>query len=269
MRKLIVLQGVASVTVLVILAVLVLLAPYVSPYVWDDVVGGVWDPVSMVNWLGTDNLGRDMYSRLLYAGRVTLFVALASTVLSLVIGTTVGLFAAVKGGWVDTVLSRLVDAMMSIPTLIFALVILSILGTSTPVLIATIAVLDSTRVFRLTRAMAADIVVLEYFEAALLRRDSVFRLMFVEVLPNILSAKKTEFGLRFCNNFLEIASLSFLGMGIQPPLTDWGSMVRDNATIISFGGIAPLIPATAIAVVTIAVNLIVDWTLESGSRHAQ
>ncbi|MDR3298650.1 MAG: ABC transporter permease [Candidatus Accumulibacter sp.] len=269
MKKLIAIQGVISVVILAIICLAVLLGPFISPYRGDDIVGNVWSQASLIHWMGTDNLGRDMYSRLLYAGQVTLFVALVSTLLSVTIGVSCGMFAAIKGGWTDTVLSRFIDAAMSIPSLIFALVVLSILGASIPILIFTIAAIASTRSFRLSRALAMDIVALDYFEAALLRRDNVFRLMFVEVFPNIFSAIKTEFGLRFCSNFLEIASLSFLGQGVQPPLTDWGSMVKENANIISFGGLPPLIPAAAIALVVISVNLIVDWNLERSSRHAQ
>jgi peptide/nickel transport system permease protein len=162
-------------------------------------------------------------------------------------------------------LSRAVDALMAIPTLIFALLVLSVLGTSIPVLIGTIAVLDSTRVFRLSRAVAMNIVVLEYVEAARLRGEGLGWVMGREILPNALPPLIAEFGLRFCFAFLFIASLSFLGLGIQPPFADWGSMVRDNAQAISFGGIAPLIPAAAIALLTIGVNLIVDWIL---SIHA-
>ena len=164
-------------------------------------------------------------------------------------------------GWVDTVLARAVDAVMAIPTLIFALVLLSVLGTSIPVLIGTIACLASTRAFRLSRAIAGNIVALDYFEVARLRGERMPWLMFYEVLPNCLAPLTAEFGLRLCANFLFIAALSFLGLGIQPPLADWGGMVRDNASAISYGGLAPLVPAAAIGVFAIAINLVVDWIL--------
>jgi peptide/nickel transport system permease protein len=242
------------------------LAPVISPHGEADLVGDVWAPISAHAWLGLDNLGRDMFSRLLFGARTTIAIAFLITVLSFAIGISTGFAAAVLGGWVDTALSRFVDALMAIPQLIFALIILSVMGTSIPVLICTIAVLDSTRVFRLARAVGLNIAVMDYVEVARLRGETLWWIMRREVLPNALPPLITEFGLRFCFAFLFIASLSFLGLGIQPPFADWGSMVRDNAQAINFGGIAPLIPATAIAQLTIGVNLLVDWFLSLHSR---
>ena len=243
-----------------------LLAPVMAPYGQAELVGDVWAPPSGQFWLGLDNLGRDMFSRLLYGARTTISIALLITICSFAIGIIAGFAAAILGGWIDTALSRFVDAMMAIPTLIFGLIILSVLGTSIPVLIGTIAILDSTRVFRLCRAVGLNITVLDYVEVARLRGEGLLWVMRREVLPNALPPLITEFGLRFCFAFLFIAALSFLGLGIQPPLADWGGMVRDNAQAINFGGMAPLIPAAAIGQLTIAVNLVVDWLLSIHSR---
>ncbi len=243
-----------------------ILAPLLAPYGEADLVGDVWAPPSPDNWFGLDNLGRDMLSRLLFGARTTIGIAFVITLLSFAIGITTGFTAAVVGGWTDTALSRLVDALMAIPQLIFALIILSVLGTSIPVLVGTIAVLDSTRVFRLARAVGLNIVVMDYVEVSRLRGEKLWWIMRREVLPNALPPLITEFGLRFCFAFLFIASLSFLGLGIQPPFADWGGMVRDNAQAINFGGIAPLIPAAAIGQLTIGVNLVVDWFLSIHSR---
>ena len=243
-----------------------LLAPVIAPYGQAELVGDVWAPPSGQFWLGLDNLGRDMFSRLLYGARTTISIALLITICSFAIGIIAGFAAAILGGWIDTALSRFVDAMMAIPTLIFGLIILSVLGTSIPVLIGTIAILDSTRVFRLCRAVGLNITVLDYVEVARLRGEGLLWVMRREVLPNALPPLITEFGLRFCFAFLFIAALSFLGLGIQPPLADWGGMVRDNAQAINFGGMAPLIPAAAIGQLTIAVNLVVDWLLSIHSR---
>ena len=243
-----------------------LLAPVMAPYGQAELVGDVWAPPSGQFWLGLDNLGRDMFSRLLYGARTTISIALVITICSFAIGIITGFAAAILGGWIDTALSRFVDAMMAIPTLIFGLIILSVLGTSIPVLIGTIAILDSTRVFRLSRAVGLNITVLDYVEVARLRGEGLWWVMRREVLPNALPPLITEFGLRFCFAFLFIAALSFLGLGIQPPLADWGGMVRDNAQAINFGGMAPLIPAAAIGQLTIAVNLVVDWLLSIHSR---
>jgi peptide/nickel transport system permease protein len=243
-----------------------ILAPVIAPRGEAELVGDVWAPISGQAWLGLDNLGRDMFSRILFGARTTIGIAFVITILSFVIGISAGFAAAVVGGWLDTAISRFVDALMAIPQLIFALIILSVMGTSIPVLICTIAVLDSTRVFRLSRAVGLNIAVMDFVEVARLRGESLWWVMRREILPNALPPLITEFGLRFCFAFLFIASLSFLGLGIQPPYADWGSMVRDNAQAINFGGIAPLIPATAIAQLTIGVNLLVDWFLSLHSR---
>ena len=243
-----------------------LLAPIIAPHGQAELLGDVWAPPDQHFWLGLDSLGRDMLSRLLFGARTTISIAMLITVCSFAIGILTGFLAAVVGGWIDMGLSRFVDAVMAIPTLIFALIILSVLGTSVPVLVGTIAVLDSTRVFRLCRAVGLNIAVMDFVEVARLRGEGLWWIMRREVLPNALPPLITEFGLRFCFAFLFIASLSFLGLGIQPPLADWGGMVRDNAQAINFGGIAPLIPAAAIAQLTIGINLLVDWFVSMHSR---
>jgi peptide/nickel transport system permease protein len=158
-----------------------------------------------------------------------------------------------------------VDILMAIPQLIFALILLSIFGSSLINLILIIAVLDSTRVFRLTRAIAMNVVVLDFVEAARLQGEKLGWIMSREILPNILPPLVVEFGLRFCFVFLTISALSFLGLGIQPPTADWGSMVRENATLINYGDVTPLLPAGAIALLTVAVNFVVDWLLHKTS----
>jgi peptide/nickel transport system permease protein len=185
--------------------------------------------------------------------------------LAFFLGAFFGFFAATLGGWTDLSLSRVVDIIMSFPSLIFALIVLSVVGTSIGALIMTIAVLESTRVFRLSRAVAMDIEVMEYVEAARLRGEGIAWIMRKEILPNALPPLVAEFGLRFCFIFLFIAALSFLGLGIQPPTADWGGMVKENAGAITFGIFIPLWPAGAIAFLTVGVNLIVDWFLKIAS----
>jgi peptide/nickel transport system permease protein len=247
-------------------AVAAVLGPWLAPYGESAVVGDVWAPASAEFWLGTDNLGRDMLSRLLYGAQTSISIALAITLLSFTIGVALGFFAAVVGGWTDQVLSRLVDVLMAFPTLILALLVLSVLGSSIPVLIGVSAILDSTRVFRLSRAVAMDVEVMDFVEVARLRGEGLWWIMSREVFPNTLPPLIAEFGLRFCFAFLFISALSFLGLGIQPPHADWGGMVKDNANAISFGLAAPLIPAAAIALLTIGVNLVVDWFLHKTSE---
>ncbi len=242
-----------------------ILATFIAPFGETEIAGDVWEPIGGHFLLGTDHLGRDMLTRLLYGARNTISIALAVTMLSFSVGITWGFMAAVVGGWVDQILSRIVDIIMAFPTLIFALMVLSVLGTSIPVLIVVIALLDSTRVYRLSRAIAMDIEVMEYVEAARLRGEGLWWIMRHEILPNALPPLIAEFGLRFCFVFLFISALSFLGLGLQPPTADWGSMVRDNAGAITFGIMTPLVPAAAIAFLTIGVNLIVDWFLHRAS----
>jgi len=241
------------------------LAPLLAPYGETEIVGDVWEPFGGATLLGTDQLGRDLLTRLLYGARNTISIALATTLLAFCIGITAGFFAAIVGGWVDNILSRIVDILMAIPILIFALMILSVLGTSVPTLIMVVSVLDSTRVFRLSRAVAMDVSVMDYVEVARLRGEGLWWIMRREIFPNTLAPLVAELGLRFCFVFLFISALSFLGLGIQPPAADWGGMLRENAGAITFGILTPLIPATAIAVLTIGVNMVVDWFLQQTS----
>jgi peptide/nickel transport system permease protein len=165
-------------------------------------------------------------------------------------------------------LSRLVDLLLSMPTLIFAFIVLSVLGTDLAVLVVTIAILESTRVFRLSRAVAMTIGVMEYVEAAKVRGEGLWWIIRAEILPNAVPPLVAEFGLRFCFVFLFVAALSFLGLGIQPPLADWGSMVKDYSAMINLGMLAPLFPAGAMAALTIGVNFVVDWMLSIHARPA-
>lgn len=253
--------------VILFYVIVAVFAPLLAPYGEAQVTPLPYAPWSWDHILGTDQIGRDIMSRMIYGARNTIGIAFATTCFAFLIGGGLGLAAAISRGWTDQLISRAVDVLMAIPPLIFALMLLSIFGSSIPSLIFIIAVLDSTRVFRLTRAVAMNVVVMEYVEAARLRGEGLGWIMRREILPNILPPLVAEFGLRFCFVFLTIAALSFLGVGIQPPTADWGSMVRDNASLIQFAqydilaGITPLIPAAAIALLTIAVNFVVDWFL--------
>ncbi len=253
-------------TVVGIFIFVAIFTPWLAPFPQSANVGGTWDEPSMKLWFGADQIGRDMLTRMMYGSRMTIGVALAITSLSFLIGILAGLVSAVVGGWVDIFFTRLVDVMLSIPGLIFALIILGVFGSSIPVLILTIAVLDSTRVFRLARALGTNLTLMEYVEAARLRGEGLWWVITREILPNAWAPLVSEFGLRFCFNFLFIAGLSFLGLGIQPPYADLGGMVRENAAAINFGMMAPIYPATAIALLTVSVNLVVDWMLSIDAR---
>lgn len=272
---------------IIVYAVVSIFADFIAPYgqaeVFDKIhlqpggdlaTGG--DPNHP---LGTDQIGRDLLSRLIYGGQNTVGIAFATTCLAFFIGTSLGFLAATVGGWFDQLISRIVDMFMAIPQLIFALLLITIAtawvgserGALTFYMIIIIAVLDSTRVFRLSRAVGMNIVVMDFFEAAKLRGEKMSYLIFREILPNAYAPLLAEFGLRFCFVFLTIAALSFLGVGIQPPLADWGTMVRDLSQFINFATFSPLaaalplLAAGAIALLTVAVNFVVDWMLHRSS----
>ena len=263
--------------VIVLYAFVAIFAQVLSPYgeaevfakadlPWASIEGGAPE-----HFFGTDQIGRDVLSRLIYGAQNTIGIALVTTLLSFLIGGSLGLIAAISGSWPDQILSRGVDVLMSIPSLIFALMLLSIFGSSIPSLIMIIAILDSTRVFRLTRSVAANVVVMDYVEAAKLRGEGIGWIMRREILPNIMPPLVAEFGLRFSFVFLTIAALSFLGLGIQPPTADWGSMVRDGSRFIQYVAfdwtlaLPSLLPAGAVALLTVAVNFVVDWFLHKTS----
>lgn len=250
-------------------------ASVISPYGMAETVGDVWEPSRLGYvfgllpegtprpefWLGTDQIGRDLLTRMIYGGQTTIFIATAATILSFVTGSVLGFLAAVTGGWFDQALSRFVDLMMAIPSLILALVILSSIEATVFVLIVLMGLLDSTRVYRLARAVAVDISVMDYVEAARLRGEKIGWIIFREILPNALSPLVAEMGLRFIFMVLFISTLSFLGIGVQPPLADWGGIVKENKDGINFGIGAALYPAFAIATLAISVNLVADWIL--------
>lgn len=227
--------------------------------------------------LGTDQIGRDILSRLIYGAQNTVGIAFVTTCLAFFVGGSLGFLAATLGGWTDQLLSRAVDVLMAIPALIFSLLLITVASAwftgfgLTVSMVVIIAMIDSTRVYRLARAVGINIVVMDYIEAAKLRGEGLAYLVFREILPNATAPLLAEFGLRFCFVFLTISALSFLGVGIQPPLADWGTMVKDLSSFINYAVVAPqiasapLLAAGAIALLTVAVNFVVDWMLHKSS----
>ncbi len=261
--------GLIVITIYILFAIF---APLIAPYGEAEIFDLSYAPWSDEFRFGTDQLGRDILSRLIYGARNTVGIAFVTTMLAFVIGGGLGIAAAINNnGWLDNLMSRSVDVLMAIPSLIFALILLSMFGANTLNLILIIAVLDSTRVFRIARAVSLNVVVMDYVEAARLRGENMAWVLRREILPNIMPPLVAEFGLRFCFVFLTIASLSFLGVGIQPPTADWGSMVRETAGLIQFAeyditaAMTPMLPAAAIAILTVAVNFVVDWFLHKSS----
>ena len=224
-----------------------------DPYPQTD-----FQPPSKVAYLGTDYLGRDTLSRILYGARTTIGISLTSTLLAYVVGITLGILAAVGGPFIDSALSRLNDAILSMPTIMLGLVVISAVGSTIPILIVLTGLIYASSVFRIARAFGLDIMVSDFVDAARVRGEGLWWIISREILPNMIMPMATDFGLRFVYVILFISSLSFLGLGVQPPQSDWGSMVRENLAGLPYGAIAPLVPALAIATLTIAINLIVD-----------
>ena len=240
---------------------MVLLTPLIAPYGETEIVGQAWEPISKAFILGTDDVGRDMFSRLLYGGRMSIFIAFCATLLSFCIGILFGFLVSFYNGWFDHLISRVVDILISMPAIIITLLVLSLFKSSIFVLIMISGILDSTRVFRMSRSLAMDICKSDYVQSSLLRGESKLWIMRRDILPNCSGVLLVEFCLRFCFQILFISGFSFLALGIQPPYADWGGIVRDNAAAISFGMIIPLYPALCIGMVTVCINFIAEWVV--------
>ena len=263
-------------------AVIVVIGPYVSPYHEADILDEAlfivpgsddpypatdFQPPSRVAWLGTDYLGRDTFSRTLFGARTTIGISLVSTLLAYFVGVTLGIAAAVGGNWLDSALSRINDAFLSIPSIMLALVVIAAVGSSVPILIVLTGLIYATSVFRVARALGLDVTVSDFVEAARVRGEGLWWIIVREILPNIAMPMATDFGLRFVYIILFISSLSFLGLGVQPPQSDWGSMVKESLAGLPYGSIAPLVPALAIATLTISINLVVDDVSAHAGGH--
>lgn len=220
--------------------------------------GGVFAPASAQHWLGTDYLGRDMLARVIDGARYTVGVALLATLLASGIGTTLALLAAATGGWVDALLSRTLDTLTAIPSKMFALIIVAGFGSSIVVLVLTAAVIYVPGAYRIARSLAVNINAMDYVTVARSRGEGTLYIMLREIAPNIVGPMLADLGLRFVYIVLLLAGLSFLGLGVQPPAADWGSLVRENIGALAEGRAAVLAPAIAIASLTIAVNLVID-----------
>ncbi len=254
-----------SIAVLTAACLVAIFAPLLAPYDPSEFVSYTpFEPASPGIWLGTDALGRDVLSRLIGGSRLTISMALSATMLAHVIGDSLGLYAAVKGGWIDSVLCRIVDVMLSLPKIIVGMVVVAALGASIQVIIIVTGLIYSASVFRIARALAQDVKQQDFISAARLRGESTSWIIFGEIAPHAAYPLAADFALRISFAILFMSSLSFLGMGVQPPLADWGGLVRENIEGVAAGAYASAYAALAIALVTVALNLLVD-TLGEGS----
>jgi peptide/nickel transport system permease protein len=264
--------GRVSVCVIAAWLAMALAGPFVAPFheaefIEEDLQGNYYpDPTFLApgaqTWRGTDYIGRDVLSRILWGARTTIGISLAATLLAYLVGITLGIMAAVVGGWVDTLLSRLDEVVLSFPSIMLGLIVIAAFGSSVPLLIMLAGLIYAAGVYRIARALGHDIMVQDFVEAARARGEGAWWIIRREILPNAAMPLATDFGLRLIFVILFISSLSFLGLGVQPPVADWGSMVRENLQGIGNGlmggALASLAPALAIGSLTIAINLVVD-----------
>lgn len=257
--------GWGSIAILVSCFLVGLFAAYLSPHDPTAFISYTpFEPASASARLGTDYMGRDLLSRLIGGTRLTLSMALAATLLAHVVGDTLGLLAAVKGGVVDAVLSRVVDVALSLPKIIVGLVVVAALGSSINVIVVVAGMVYAMSVFRIARALGRDMVEQDFVRAARARGEGTFWVLFGEIVPNVVRPLAADFAIRMSFAILFMSSLSFLGLGVQPPLADWGGLVRENLDGLGAGSLAPIYPAAAIAIVSIALNLLVDVL---GDKH--
>lgn len=264
--------GKISVLIVAFWVAVALVGPFVAPYheaefIEEDLAGNYYDDPSFLPpneqvYFGTDYLGRDVLSRILWGARTTIGISFVATLFAYFVGITLGIAAAVAGGWTDTIISRIDDAILSFPNIMLGLIIIAAFGSSIPLLIILAGLVYAASVYRIARALGQDIMVSDFVEAARARGEGLWWIITREVLPNAAMPLATDFGLRLVFVILFISSLSFLGLGVQPPISDWGSMVRENlqglGSGLGAGAIASLAPALALATLTIAINLIVD-----------
>jgi peptide/nickel transport system permease protein len=249
---------------------LAVIGPSIAPHPVGAVVASdVFGAFSAAHPLGTDYLGRDMLSRILYAARFTIGLALAAALAASISGTTIALVAATAGGWVDEVVSRLMDALISIPSKMLALVMVAAFGSSAGLLILTAALSYTPGAFRIARSLAVNVKTLEYVLAARARGERLPYIALVEILPNMINPMLADFGLRFVFVVLLLSGMSFLGLGVQPPDADLGSLVRENISGLFEGAPAVVMPAIAIATLTVSVNLLIDSLTGRAARATE
>ncbi|MFO1061409.1 MAG: ABC transporter permease [Dongiaceae bacterium] len=258
--------GLLGLAVVLAIVLAALLAPWLAPHSPTRLLGTPFQPPGRFP-LGTDVIGRDLLSRLLYASRLTLLVTFAATTIGFLAGAAWGFAAAEIGGVLDDLTDWLVNILLSVPPLMLGLLVVAALTSDLAVLVGVIAFIQMPRVVRVARAVAVDITALQFVEVARARGEGLWSILRREVLPNAVRPLGVEYGLRLTYSTLFISGLSFLGLGIQPPEADWGGMVRENLSSIQEGAYLPtLLPALAIGAFGVALNLVVDWLGERSAR---
>jgi peptide/nickel transport system permease protein len=246
-------------TIVLLFLSIALLGPVVAPYaVNEQIAADARQAPSVSHWFGTDHLGRDVFSRVALGAREILLLAGVGTGLSVASGTSLGLLSGYRGGWLDEVLMRLFDSLLAIPALILALLLLGTIGPSTYSVLVVILIVYTPIVSRVVRSVVLSVKPKGFVEAARLRGESLGWILFREILPSTLPALAVEAALRFSYAIFLIASLGFLGIGVQPPNPNWGLMVNEARDHVFQTPWALYVPAAAISVVVIGVNLLAD-----------
>jgi peptide/nickel transport system permease protein len=257
---------------LVVGAALAVFGPFAAPYAPTALVGVPLAPPSAAHWLGTDQLGRDVLSRVLNGGRSVLILAALAVMVTFVVGAPLGMLAGYRGGWVDAALSRVADVTMSIPPLILVLIFVFVVGSSNLSIVLLTGLVTAPRVYRIIRGATQAVAEQDFIQAARARGEETAPIIGRELLPNITSPLLTEAAIRLNFSIMFIATLNFLGLGVQPPSSDWGLMVSEGRVYLGQAPLIAVTPALAIAILTIGINLVSDQIgvhlARGGSGHA-
>ncbi|GLT10945.1 peptide ABC transporter permease [Sulfitobacter porphyrae] len=251
---------------ILLVAAIAFIGPLVSPHTHSEFVGTPYGLPTEGAPLGTDNLGRDVLSRVMHGGQDLVWMAFCATLLGLALGTAMGLSAAFFKGWTETVLMRVVELKLAFPSIVFALLFVTMLGPSKGLLTIVVGVSQAPSVARVMRGVAMDVVRQEYVQWARSVGMRAWRVLWAEVLPNTTSPLLVEFGLRMMWSISLLAGLSFLGYGIQPPAADWGLMVNENRNALSVQPFAVLAPIVLIALFSIGCNLFAEGVTRAIGR---
>jgi peptide/nickel transport system permease protein len=256
-----VLGGVAGklgVVLLLLGASVAILGPYFAPYAPTSLAGLPLDPPSADHWLGTDQLGRDVLSRLLHGGRSVLILAALAVAVTFAMGGPLGMLAGYRGGKIDALLSRVADVVMSVPPLILVLIFVFVVGSSNLSIVLLTGLVTAPRVYRIVRSATQAVAEQDFVLAARARGEGTADIISRELLPNVSGPLLTEAAIRLNFSIMFIATLNFLGLGVQPPSSDWGLMVSEGRVYLGQAPLISVTPALAIAVLTIGINLVSD-----------
>jgi ABC-type dipeptide/oligopeptide/nickel transport system permease subunit len=262
-------QGIVGLTLLTIVVGIALLGPLVSPHGLATQIGAPGDPPSSGAPLGTDFLGRDVLSRVLYGGLPVLTLSVITTALTYLIGMSIGMVAGLSRSLVDPILMRAVDVFLVFPPLLLLLLLVAGAGTGNGVLIIGIVVVLFPGVARLVRTATLEVSTTGYIEAAVGRGERITAIMRREILPNIMPSILADLGVRFSGAIILAASMNFLGLGSSPPAANWALMIAENREILPLNIWSVVVPAVLLALLTISVNMLGDAYVRSLGRSAE